>query len=92
MADAKLPGFTSSRSPDDPEEKYETHNEFAWTGSSDKDRKLTSITVWNDFAPEHKLQYIASSKTVRILGQQAAPLNLHIHLTNQLVRIASQYN
>lgn len=92
MADAKLPSFTSSRTSDDPEEKYETHNEFTWTGQSDADRKLKSIVVWNDFSPNFKLEYIHSSKTVRIAESQAAPLNLLIHLANQLVRIAAQYN
>jgi hypothetical protein len=92
MAAGNLPSFTSSRTADDPEEKYETHNEYTWTGDSDVNRKLKSITVWNDFKPDHKLEYIASSKTVRVLGSAAAPLNLHIHLTNQLVRIAGQYS
>jgi hypothetical protein len=92
MADAKLPSFTSSRTANDPEEKYEDHIEFTWTGNSDASRKLKSIIVFNDFAPTYKLEYVHASKNVRIASAQTAPLSLHIHLTNQIVRIAAQYN
>lgn len=92
MADAKLPSFTSSRDGNDPEEKFQTRNEFTWTGNSEADKKLKSITVWNDSNPSHKLEYSAASKTIRVLGTGSAAFDLHLHLANQLVRIASQYN
>lgn len=91
MTDTKLPGFTSSRDGNDPEEKFETHTEYTWTGTEADKRNLKSIVVWNDFSPTHKIEYNAAGKTIRVLGTGAAPLNLHLHLANQLVRMAEQY-
>jgi hypothetical protein len=90
MPEAKLPSFTSSRDGNDPEEKYGTYSEYTWFGSSDSERKLKSIVVWNDFRPDYKLVYNASGKTIQTLGN-AAPLDLHLHLANEIVRLVSQY-